>query len=261
MSVCGVLFKVIGNPMTKYPKEDITEVYQAEILPILDDEDRIGEMSKDKREYISLFNDPEDYEDEIAEYDDYEPDDYADDVILDDVVYAVENAEIEITEEDLIIHQLKEKIRQCIPPASPAEINQIAHEFIEEYGLDNLPFEMLQQYIYGNIIRQMYGRKTFREKVTLFIKTYFQSIHHAIRSLVNICKYKAKKITDKILGRKFIDEYPKGYEESDFIYLDNCYVDTGERNYDEEWYRVKQRHSKQNKSNEEQNIDDIDIPF
>lgn len=249
--------------MTKYPKEDITEVYHAETHPILDDEDRIGEMSKDQREYMSLFNNPEDYEadEEDLEYDDYEPDDYADDVAVDDVVYAAENAEIEVTEEDLILHQLKEKIKKCLPQANPAEINEIAQYFIEEYGLDNLPFEVLQQYIYGNILRQLYGQKTFWEKVTLFIKTYFQSIHHSIRSLVNVCKYKAKKITDKLLGRKFIDEYPKGYEESDFIYLDNCYEDTGERNGDEEWRRVLQRHSKQNKSNEEQDIDDIDIPF
>lgn len=249
--------------MIKYPKEDISEVYQAETHPILDDEDRIGEMSKDKQEYMSLFNDPEDYEDdeEDLEYDDYEPDDYADDVAVDDVVYALENEELEVTDEDLTVHQLKEKIKQCLPQASSVEINQIAQYFIEEYGLKNLPFDVLQQYIYGNVLRQMYGQKTFWEKIVLFTKIYFQSIRCFMNNLVSISKYKAKKLTDKLLGRKFIDEYPKGYEESDFIYLDKSYENTGERNFDEEWHKVLQRHSKQNKSNEEQGIDDIDIPF
>lgn len=162
--------------MTKYSKEDIAKVYQAEIHPILDDEDRIGEMSKDKREYISLFNDPEDYEDEIAEYDEYEPDDYADDVILDDVVYAVENAEIEITEEDLNEDMIKREMRETLqahyPKASLDEIIYWAQLLRKKYGISIVPSDVFTREIWLDNFK----KATLSQKIAMLLKAIKQKI-------------------------------------------------------------------------------------
>ncbi len=140
--------------MSKYSKEEISEVYQKETHPLLDEEDRVAEKSTSEYERMVLLDDPEKYEEEDLEYDDYEPDRYEDDIVLEDVVYANEEEELSITDEDLAEHQLKEKIRRCLPLVNNDEVSQISKYFISRYGKDNLPFDRLQQYIYGQIISE-----------------------------------------------------------------------------------------------------------
>ncbi len=122
--------------MTKFPKEDIGEVYQTEIHP----------------KYMSLFDNPEDYENEIAEYDDYEPDDYVDDVALDDVVYVEENKELEITNEDLTEDVIKRQMREILqanyPKASLDEIFYWMRLLRQKYGISIVPNDVFTREIW-----------------------------------------------------------------------------------------------------------------
>lgn len=164
--------------MIKYPKEDISEVYQAEIHPILDDEDRIGKMSKDKREFMSLFDNPEDYEadEEDLEYDDYEPDDYADDVAVDDVVYALENEELEVTDEDLnediIKRQMREILQANYPNASLDEIIYWAKLLRKKYGISIVPNDVFTREIWLDNFK----KATASQKITMLLKGIKQKI-------------------------------------------------------------------------------------
>lgn len=162
----------------KYPKEDITEVYQAEIHLILDDEDKLGEMSKDKREFMYLFDNPEYYEvdEEDLEYDDYEPNDYADDVAVDDVVYALENEELEITEEDLnedtIKRQMREILQANYPNASFDEVIYWAKLLRKKYGISIVPNNVFTREIWLDNFK----KATLSQKVTMLLKAIKQKI-------------------------------------------------------------------------------------
>lgn len=161
--------------MTKYSKEDITEVYQAETHPILDDEDRLGEMSKDKREYMSLFDNLEDYEEEL-EYDDYEPDDYTDDVAVDDVVYALENKELEITDEELNENIIKQQMRDIIqgnyPKASLDEVIYWAQLLRKKYGVGIVPDNIMKREIWLDSFK----KATSKQKIIILWQAVKQKI-------------------------------------------------------------------------------------
>lgn len=160
--------------MTKSPKEDISEVYQTETHPILDDEDRLGEMNKNQREYMSLFDNPEDYENEIAEYDDYEPDDYADNVALDDAVYAEENKELEITAEDLTEDVIKRQMREILqanyPKASLDEIFYWMRLLRQKYGISIVPNDVFTREIWLDNFK----KATSSQKITMLLKAVKQ---------------------------------------------------------------------------------------
>jgi len=161
--------------MTKYSKEDITEVYQAETHPILDDEDRLGEMSKDKREYMSLFDNLEDYEEEL-EYDDYEPDDYTDDVAVDDVVYALENKELEITDEELNENIIKQQMRDIIqgnyPKASLDEVICWVQLLRKKYGVGIVPEDIMKREIWLDSLK----KATSKQKIIILWQAVKQKI-------------------------------------------------------------------------------------
>ena len=234
--------------MSKYSKEEISEVYQKETHPLLDEEDRVAEKSTSEYERIVLLDDPEKYEEEDLEYDDYEADRYEDDIVLEDVVYANEEGELSITDEDLAEHQLKEKIRRCLPLANNDEVSQISKYFISRYGKDNLPFDRLQQYIYGQIISKMYESIPWQKKIIIALKSYYWKI----KSLLIRMKKNANKGNTELMREK--DGYPNEYQDSDIEYSDNEGLNENFGNYDEEWKKVSQ------KQNKKHDIED-NIPF
>ena len=146
--------------MTKFPKEDIGEVYQTEIHP----------------KYMSLFDNPEDYENDIAEYDDYEPDDYVDDVALDDVVYVKENKELEITNEDLTEDVIKRQMREILqanyPKASLDEIFYWMRLLRQKYGISIVPNDVFTREIWLDNFK----KATSSQKVTMLLKAVKQKI-------------------------------------------------------------------------------------
>lgn len=234
--------------MSKYSKEEISEVYQKETHPLLDEEDRVAEKSTSEYERMVLLDDPEKYEEEDLEYDDYEPDGYEDDIVLENVVYANEEEELSITDEDLAEHQLKEKIKRCLPLANNEEISQISKYFISRYGKDNLPFDRLQQYIYGQIISKMYESIPWQKKIIIALKSYYWKI----KSLLIRMKKHTNKGNTELTREK--DGYPNEYQDSDIEYSDNEGLNEDLGNYDEEWQKVSQ------KQNKKHDIED-DVPF
>ena len=234
--------------MSKYSKEEISEVYQKETHPLLDEEDRVAEKSASEYERMVLLDDPEKYEEEDLEYDDYEPDRYEDDIVLEDVVYANEEEELSITDEDLAEHQLKEKIRRCLPLVNNDEVSQISKYFISRYGKDNLPFDRLQQYIYGQIISKMYESIPWQKKIIIALKSYYWKMKSL---LIRIVKHTNKGNTELTREK---DGYPNEYQDSDIECSDNEGLNENLGNYDEEWKKVSQ------KQNKKHDIDD-DVPF
>lgn len=237
--------------MSKYSKEEISEVYQKETHPLLDEEDRVAEKSTSEYERMVLFDDPEKYEEEDLEYDDYESDGYDDDIVLEDVVYANEEEELSITDEDLTEHQLKEKIRRCLPLANNDEVSQISKYFISRYGKDNLPFDRLQQYIYGQIISKMYESIPWQKKIIIALKSYYwkiKSLLTRMRKRIN----KSQKENAELTREK--DGYPNEYQDSDIEYSDDESLNENLGNYDEEWEKVSK------KQNKEHDAED-DVPF
>lgn len=237
--------------MSKYSKEEISEVYQKETHPLLDEEDRVAEKNTSEYERMLLLDDPEKYEEDDLEYDDYEPDRYEDDIVLEDVVYANEEDELAITDEDLAEHQLKEKIKRCLPLANNDEISQISKYFISRYGKDNLPFDRLQQYIYGQIISKMYENIPWQKKIIIALKSYYWKIKSL---LTRMWKHTNKKHKENAELTREKNGYPNECQDSDIEYSDNEGLNEDLGNYDEEWKKVSQ---KQNKKHDEED----DIPF
>lgn len=237
--------------MSKYSKEEISEVYQKETHPLLDEEDRVAEKSTSEYERMVLFNDREKYEEEDLEYDDYESDGYEDNIVLEDVVYANEEDELAITDGDLVEHQLKEKIRQCLPLANNDEVSQISEYLISRYGKDNLPFDRLQQYIYGQIISKMYENIPWQKKIIIALKSYYWKIKSL---LTRMWKHTNKKHKENAELMREKNEYPNDYQDSDIEYSDNEGLNEDFGNYDEEWKKVSQ------KQNKKHDIED-DVPF
>lgn len=234
--------------MSKYSKEEISEVYQKETHPLLDEEDRVAEKSTSEYERMVLFDDPEKYEEEDLEYDDYESNGYEDNIVLEDVVYANEEDKLAIADGDLVEHQLKEKIRQCLPLANNDEVSQISKYFISRYGKDNLPFDRLQQYIYGQIINKMYENIPWQKKIIIVLKSYYWKIKSL---LTRMWKHTNKKHKE---NAELTNGYPNEYQDSDIEYSDNEGLNEDLGNYDGEWEKVSK------KQNNEHNTDD-DIPF
>lgn len=237
--------------MSKYSKEEISEVYQKETHPLLDEEDRVAEKSTSEYERMVLFDDREKYEEEDLEYDDYESDGYEDNIVLEDVVYANEEDELAITDKDLAEHQLKEKIRQCLPLANNDEVSQISEYLISRYGKDNLPFDRLQQYIYGQIISKMYENIPWQKKIIIALKSYYWKIKSL---LTRMWKHTNKKHKENAELMREKNEYPNDYQDSDIEYSDNEGLNEDFGNYDEEWKKVSQ------KQNKKHDIED-DVPF
>ncbi len=237
--------------MSKYSKEEISEVYQKETHPLLDEEDRVAEKSTSEYERMVLFDDREKYEEEDLEYDDYESDGYEDNIVLEDVVYANEEDELAITDGDLVEHQLKEKIRQCLPLANNDEVSQISEYLISRYGKDNLPFDRLQQYIYGQIISKMYENIPWQKKIIIALKSYYWKIKSL---LTRMWKHTNKKHKENAELMREKNEYPNDYQDSDIEYSDNEGLNEDFGNYDEEWKKVSQ------KQNKKHDIED-DVPF
>lgn len=237
--------------MSKYSKEEISEVYQKETHPLLDEEDRVAEKSTSEYERMVLFDDREKYEEEDLEYDDYESDGYEDNIVLEDVVYANEEDELAITDGDLVEHQLKEKIRQCLPLANNDEVSQISEYLISRYGKDNLPFDRLQQYIYGQIISKMYESIPWQKKIIIALKSYYWKIKSL---LTRMWKHTNKKHKENAELMREKNEYPNDYQDSDIEYSDNEGLNEDFGNYDEEWKKVSQ------KQNKKHDIED-DVPF
>lgn len=157
--------------MTKYTKADISEVYRAETHPLLDDEDRVGEISTDRRDYLFFSDDQED-----LEYDDYEPDDYMDNVSVDDVVYAAENEELEITEEDLQEDMIKSDMRTTLkalyPKASFDEMVYWTRLLREKYGIRIVPADVVVKEIW----RDNFKKAPLLQKIKMLLKAMKQKI-------------------------------------------------------------------------------------
>lgn len=111
---------------------------------------------------------------DYLEYDDYEADFYSDNVILEDVVFASEDNEVEITDEDMEEYLNKKQIREMLqknyPNASLEDVVYWTQLLYKKHDISTISSDLIRREIWLDKFKKV----TFLQKITMLIKVVKQ---------------------------------------------------------------------------------------
>ena len=114
------------------------------------------------------------HEDVYLDSDDYEIEFYSDDVVLEDVVFASEDKEVEITDEDMENYLNKKQIREMLqanyPKASLNEIIYWTQLLYEKHDISTISGDLIRREIWLDKFKKV----TFLQKIKMLIKVIKQ---------------------------------------------------------------------------------------
>lgn len=114
------------------------------------------------------------HEDVYLDSDDYEIEFYSDDVVLEDVVFASEDKEVEITDEDMENYLNKKQIREMLqtnyPNASLEEVVYWTQLLYKKHDISTISGDLIRREIWLDKFKKV----TFLQKIKMLIKVIKQ---------------------------------------------------------------------------------------
>ena len=148
-----MLLKAKGITKMAYKKEEIEKLFRQQSS---NDTFTI----KSNKQYENVYLDSDDYEIEF----------YSDDVVLEDVVFASEDKEVEITDEDMENYLNKKQIREMLqtnyPNASLEEVVYWTQLLYKKHDISTISGDLIRREIWLDKFKKV----TFLQKIKMLIK-------------------------------------------------------------------------------------------